>query len=247
MMNKDNRYINELLEKFYDGISTPEEEEILSRFFSEAERVPEEFLADMKVFQAMAESLDNVAVPENLAGKIIAGIDSTSAARKSAGFGKFRRRTLYYGAVAAIMALLMIPLVLKISSQEGQNKEEVGKVKSVKPAQQRENNHIAATEPNETVAAEEKPEEAKALPQNKIVVNRYAAQSRIPPKAGKSIVANGETETPVLSEEELKAINAGLEALGKAGKQFAYARGRMESADRAVDKSLNEIRNILIN
>lgn len=49
MVNNDTQYIKKLLEAFYDGTTSLEEEQILKQYFSD-ENVPEELLIDDKIF-----------------------------------------------------------------------------------------------------------------------------------------------------------------------------------------------------
>lgn len=51
--------VEELLERFYEGATTREEEALLSRYFEE-EEVPESLAADKAVFAAMAEDQETV-------------------------------------------------------------------------------------------------------------------------------------------------------------------------------------------
>ena len=66
--------IRKILDRFYLGETTLEEERKLHDYFS-SNTVPEEFIRDKELFLAMDSGNDSVEVPDNLNQKIIAAID----------------------------------------------------------------------------------------------------------------------------------------------------------------------------
>lgn len=66
--------IRRLLEKFYQGESTLEEERKLQQYF-DSTAVPEELVPDKELFEAIGEGTGSVEVPEDLNGKILSSID----------------------------------------------------------------------------------------------------------------------------------------------------------------------------
>jgi len=66
--------IRKILDRFYLGETTLEEESKLHEYFS-SNTVPEEFIPDKELFLAMGSGNDSVEVPDNLNQKIIATID----------------------------------------------------------------------------------------------------------------------------------------------------------------------------
>lgn len=64
--------IRRLVEKFYDGLSTPEEEAILKEFFLHNE-VDDEWKADQQLFRAL--SLEEVSVPMDVSERLMQTID----------------------------------------------------------------------------------------------------------------------------------------------------------------------------
>ena len=66
--------IRKMLDRFYQGQTTLEEEKILEEYFSST-TVPEEFIPDKDLFQSFIEGEDSVVVPADLNQKIIASID----------------------------------------------------------------------------------------------------------------------------------------------------------------------------
>ena len=66
--------IRKIMDRFYLGETTLEEESKLHEYFS-SNTVPEEFIPDKELFLAMGSGSDSVEVPDNLNQKIIAAID----------------------------------------------------------------------------------------------------------------------------------------------------------------------------
>ena len=62
--------IRKLLDRFYLGETTLEEEKILQEYFTSGS-IPEELLPDRDLFRALGEADDSVAVPEGLNQKIL--------------------------------------------------------------------------------------------------------------------------------------------------------------------------------
>lgn len=66
--------VRKLLEQFYEGQTTLEEEQWLETFFASA-TVPEELLPDRALFQSLAATTDPIRVPDDLNRKILKTID----------------------------------------------------------------------------------------------------------------------------------------------------------------------------
>ena len=66
--------IRKLLDRFYLGETTLEEEQILQEYFSSAS-IPEELIPDRDLFKSLGNASDSVAVPEGLNKKILDVID----------------------------------------------------------------------------------------------------------------------------------------------------------------------------
>lgn len=66
--------IRRMLDRFYQGQTTLEEEKILEEYFSST-TVPEEFIPDKDLFQSFKEGDNSVFVPTDLNQKIVASID----------------------------------------------------------------------------------------------------------------------------------------------------------------------------
>jgi len=66
--------IRKLLDRFYIGETTLEEEKILQEYFTSAS-VPEELMPDRDLLRSLGNAGESVAVPEGLNQKILDGID----------------------------------------------------------------------------------------------------------------------------------------------------------------------------
>lgn len=59
--------IEQLLKKFYDGVSTPEEEQLLKAFFLEEEHIDDRWKADQWLFKALYEDMQ---MPEGVSERL---------------------------------------------------------------------------------------------------------------------------------------------------------------------------------
>lgn len=100
----DYTYIRKLLDLYYEGISTREQERELASFFAEAKELPEEFEADRLLFVAMADTDEDI--PEALDVRIM------SALRRESKRGKAIRALSFAAAAAAVLALLFVGIRL---------------------------------------------------------------------------------------------------------------------------------------
>ena len=66
--------IRKLLDRFYLGETSLEEEKILQKYFSSAS-IPEELMPDRDLFKSLGDASDSVAVPEGLNQKVLDVID----------------------------------------------------------------------------------------------------------------------------------------------------------------------------
>lgn len=93
--------IESLIHKFYDGISTPEEERLLTEYFLNEEYVDERWKEEQQLFRLLHDI--QIQVPADVSERLEASILQIDASQKS----HPRRRTLYYwaGSAAAIVLL----------------------------------------------------------------------------------------------------------------------------------------------
>lgn len=96
--------IRKMLDRFYRGETTLEEERWLQDHLSSA-TVPEELLADQELFRAFNGKMENIPVPSDLNAKISSSIDREE--KKSV---RTRRLSLYSisGLAAGLLALIAV-------------------------------------------------------------------------------------------------------------------------------------------
>lgn len=96
--------VRKMLERFYRGDTTLEEEKSLQDYFS-SKTVPEELLADQELFRALESNEDDIEVPGDLNAKVLDTINREE--RRSL---KTRRISLYSfsGLAAGLLALIAV-------------------------------------------------------------------------------------------------------------------------------------------
>ncbi len=98
--------VRKVLERFYLGETTLEEEKMLRDYFSSTS-VPEEMIPDKELFLSLGTGSEKVVVPQDLNRKIIASIDQLE--RKA---GRTRRISIYSLSGLAAGLLVMIAVYL---------------------------------------------------------------------------------------------------------------------------------------
>ncbi|MCP4313242.1 MAG: hypothetical protein GY790_18440 [Bacteroidetes bacterium] len=98
------RNVRKMLERFYQGESTLEEEMWLQDYLSST-TVPEEFLADQELFKAFEGTTESISIPRDLNAKILSTIDREEQSQL-----KMRRISLYSlsGLAAGLLALVAV-------------------------------------------------------------------------------------------------------------------------------------------
>jgi len=96
--------IREILDRFYLGESTLEEERELARFFA-SERIPEDFMPDRDLFRSMDAAGKKTEIPGDLNKRILSAIDSEE--QKAA---KTRRISVFSlsGLAAGLLAVIAV-------------------------------------------------------------------------------------------------------------------------------------------
>ena len=98
--------INELLERYYEALTTEAEEEELRRFFAEGE-VPAHLMGEKELFlQLQAAASGEVAVPEGLEERLETAIDGWAAQEEDGRSRHIYQLRLMGRVAAAILALL---------------------------------------------------------------------------------------------------------------------------------------------
>ncbi|HIY89311.1 MAG TPA: hypothetical protein H9824_11510 [Candidatus Bacteroides pullicola] len=99
--------IEKLLARYYDGLTTEQEEEKLTQALHSAKDLPEDLQAERDLFLSLhKDTVEDVPVPEDLETELAARIDRKASAP--------RRLRLWWGSVAA-SALLLVGLGLGIT------------------------------------------------------------------------------------------------------------------------------------
>ena len=98
--------IRKLLDRFYMGETTLEEEQFLQDYFG-SPSIPEELLPDRDLFRSLGNAAESVAVPENLNQKILDTIDLQE--RKAV-----RTRRISVFSLSGLAAGLMVVIALYV-------------------------------------------------------------------------------------------------------------------------------------
>ncbi len=240
-MVKEYSHIRKLLQRFYNGETTPSEEQELADFFRDNDDIPEEFIPDQAVFQAMASGMAETAIPDGLADSIMDAIDRTEddgrrrvgTSQDHAKRGRFRRSIIPAISTAAAIAFLILltPVATRMGDTPG--KESPAPIASVS---------IGTTLNEETAKTKittAAPAVAAVTPVNKTKEATKPGGKSMSPRA--STGAEGNTD---LSPQETEALNRGLAVLAKAGHRLAYARQCIDNADKALESSISVIEKI---
>ena len=100
--------INELLERYYEALTTEAEEEELRRFFSKGD-VPAHLMGEKELFLQLQAASDEIVVPEELEGRLSDAIDGWAAQEeeeKSRRHGRIYRLRWIGGIAASIVVIL---------------------------------------------------------------------------------------------------------------------------------------------
>lgn len=100
--------IREMLDRWYSGLSTPDEQHRLAEFFSNAEGLPEDLETERALFAAISGIIDlPVEIPADLETRIESTLETEMARerRRASGVSKWRRRIIAAcGAAACLLA-----------------------------------------------------------------------------------------------------------------------------------------------
>ena len=130
----DYKYIEQLLQRYWDCETTSQEETILHKFFAQDD-VPAHLLPYKQLFEAMEPS--NEQLSSQFDERILALIDEEEEApRKTARTVKARRLTLSYSLRPLFKAAAMVAMVLTISLavQQAMEQDQTDNVVNLPPA-----------------------------------------------------------------------------------------------------------------
>lgn len=114
----DINHIKGLLEAYYDGTTTIEQEKLLCDFFASTTDIPAELEADRRLFNSLHSALANEAiVPDNLKTQLISHIDNLEKAELT-NRPKWIKPFGYISAAACLIALFTIGVkIINIDSK----------------------------------------------------------------------------------------------------------------------------------
>lgn len=249
----DYQHIKELLEKFYEGLSTTEEEEVLFRFFDNSSDLPDEFQADIEVFRTLKTNMEKTAIPIDLEKKIMDSINSKAIINhlKSDSLTvRFKRKFIYYVSAIALIGIIFSAII--ISFDGGKSMEVNRKIASSDSI-----SAIAVAIPiddNSELNENEKNTHAVAVGDlafrnsGKVSDNKHAeiVGAAIDSNYNQTVSISNITDDIELSltDEEMAALYLGLSILKKADEKLTFALQRVETIEMSVDRSLSQIRNV---
>lgn len=232
-MDMDIKYIKDLLEKFYEGTSSQEEEGILSEFFNSGESIPQDMEADRRMFAVLSDPSKYAMPPADLQEKIMEAVDNSPITKTVTGTSLRRKRfsrisIASFAAAAAVIAFFMLA---PFSA-------------GVKTDTVHAPNQLASSSYSDTVDTNINLSEPVAELEGKEVAEDVDSSTRKNNSIGKGIksqphravarTAISSETIPELTEEEQLAFEAGMKALARAGEQMAYASDRLESTDESL-------------
>lgn len=97
----DIQHIKHLLQRFYDGTSTVEEEQRLCDYFCNADNVPEELKTDQKMFRHLSECNAEVMPSEDFKQRLLSALDTHSKRSKI----RWKRFTTVAASVAILVGI----------------------------------------------------------------------------------------------------------------------------------------------
>lgn len=254
-MDKDYRHIRHLLDRFYEGQTTPAEEEMLSNFFRANSDLPEDFGPDKAAFDALDAGLKGTEAPAGLAEAIMNAIDSKESANyaSNAELHQARKTKRSFAwklaaSISAAAAVACLIMLVPLASRLGSDLPDADRLASIADTTRDSDRQIASNTDTEIIGKDTaKVSDGNADKTYNTPVSSVPATAKTAhPHRGKSnVMKKSGNGTEELSQEEMEAVRIGMAALAKVGRQMAYARDRVEDTDKALENSINEVNNIL--
>lgn len=108
--NYDINQIKSLLEAYYDGTTTIEQEKLLCDFFASATEIPKEFETDRQLFMSLQTAGNcDLSIPDNLECQLISHIDNLEKAEQI-NRNKWIKPFIYISAAACAILLFTVGL-----------------------------------------------------------------------------------------------------------------------------------------
>lgn len=238
-MEREYKRIRKLLEKFYQAMTSPSEEEELCDFFRKHNDLPDDMMADKATFTAIESAIENTEIPENLDRLIMDRIcpcPQSVAPRESHNWSRKHplslRKFIPLIAAAAVVTVLLLlaPLVSEFRESSNIDVPAASFVTASLPQVPKEKEaaipSIALDKTEKTLHPSENGNKSNATRTIKRETIRALEESE-------------------LSEEDMKAMEHGFSLLAKAGRKIAYAKERIDYTDRSVSTSLEMISRIV--
>lgn len=233
-MNNVHIDIKSLLEKYYRGNSSVEEELILSNYFLTEEDIPAEYEADRILFASMAKDKGSFTAPADLESDIISRIGKVR--------GKKRWRIISAVAAAAALTGVAVILPLTLIKDNQIPAESLAEVSG---------QDITVNDSAINVKNTSDDSMSNSLTENSFA-NSSGTESGIDqsPEVTKTynnanIKSVEKTET--LTAEEQEALNKGLKALANIGRQLKQADNRLAAAETNITETYAKINGIVNN
>lgn len=244
-MATDMNHIKDLLEKFYEGVSTPAEENILYEFFNSGNDIPDEMENDRRMFAILSNTAKYAVPPVDLQDRIMQTIDSQTANKNAARKNATRLSRFSWIAIAtlasaaAVIALIVLtPFTTEITPDIRETSGLLASIESADTVYRTNGNQDEAEKtPADTSRKTTVPPVGKHLTAKDPAVS-----------TARQIIAKAETDNDEyreLSEEEQKAFEAGMKAIARAVDQMAFASRCIESTDDNLRNIYTEIQDKL--
>lgn len=233
MDKKESQYIRELLEKFYNGETSIEEEQKLTEFFKTTEVLPQDLEGDRRMFMAIYNPSAMPEMPEGLEENIMRNIEREEGKRKWKIVG-------WVAAVAAMVTVIItLPFVFETRIDEGRvlavDSQLKMTVDTVNEPESMSSGIVTDVVKEDTETKNQKPAIAKVGDEKRVVAVKRAEYK------------TGDEDIEEISEEQLEGMEKGLAALAKTGKLLAFADKSVEEADSRFSEACNRANEIINN
>ncbi|MDE6637609.1 MAG: hypothetical protein K2K32_05160 [Muribaculaceae bacterium] len=231
-MNKNNDIIRLrfLLQRYYEAVTSPEEEDLIMSLFSEieAEDLPEDLMTDRKLFLSMKELLPsqtNMGIPEDLLGKINQEISESSRISTKRMKQKWKKPYIYVSNVAVACVVFVFGIHYLNMSIIPETPMIDNRAKN--PVATLETSHSIASDPIETKIATEKLE--------KMPSTKPSTPQRIHAAAEKEVLPHeDDVYIEITDPEEAREIMLEI------GRLLANNSKKANEATRMVENTIDE-------
>lgn len=233
MDKKELQYIKELLEKFYNGVASIEEEQKLTEFFKTSEELPEDLEGDRKMFMALYDPSAMPEMPEGLEENIMQNI------RRVEGKRRWKIAGWIIGVAAVVAVIIMFPFGFETRVEENRGLAVENHTKMADDS---------VVNPENMNAPGQLIEEREEVAQDGTPEKMIAKTSRIEKSVEKQAEAKSDTSESIeISDEQLEGIEKGLAALARTGKLLAFADKSVTEADSRFSEACDRASEILNN